>query len=603
MKIMKITPEVTPQTPMNEIDGTACPNPIVSPLIPSLSNQTPSPATPPVTQKTPLRGARIIRMLLTHCRGGFVLVQPLTRLIPRATLYRYISELVADGSLIQQGRTYQSTADGLRRLAESESNINWSILNGVYAPLQLVPTVQLRAVIELILCAIAARLAAFRDDHHAGFVLFGHTLSWKSSLARFVCLMLGLSPSTHVIELGTESGQSLWLRRDARGDVTFQRDILTASFLAFEEYLEAAPKVRAIIQRFLCGRTSIPFENSVLPLPPVCLVTMNARPKASLEERTTFKAHQVRRLVLCNTDQIRQPDLALIGEQALQAAAQHPPLTVPPARTDCQQYRPQIVRLVRDLITPEAQPLVDVELVILLCAGMTGFIEDDQRAIQQALYNFALVTQTLGWVVGDWLAVIGAFSLDGTPTTAVPSPVTPAQSTLSLSDTIILRRPIMDDRESIVPKFSLSEEQKARLVWMSEQERIPVDQAFEVLMDYYQHLGERDLEHLNSVIFLGKELKLREISAKAVLRYLTLMQELATRNQTLDHLDAALEMMPSLERTGLTPGSVPEAETIYLAARLTASEVTVNEVERWLTGRQHRRRLGAPPGSEAASRE
>ena len=155
----------------------------------------------------------------------------------------------------------------------------------------------------------------------------------------------------------------------------------------------------------------------------------------------------------------------------------------------------------------------------------------------------------------------------------------------------------MDDRESIVPKFSLSEEQKARLVWMSEQERIPVDQAFEVLMDYYQHLGERDLEHLNSVIFLGKELKLREISAKAVLRYLTLMQELATRNQTLDHLDAALEMMPSLERTGLTPGSVPEAETIYLAARLTASEVTVNEVERWLTGRQHRRRLGAPPGS------
>ena len=160
----------------------------------------------------------------------------------------------------------------------------------------------------------------------------------------------------------------------------------------------------------------------------------------------------------------------------------------------------------------------------------------------------------------------------------------------------------MDDRESIVPKFSLSENQKARLVWMSEHEGIPVDQAFEVLMDYYQDLGQRDLEHLNSVISLGRELKLRELSAQAVLRYVKLMQELATRNQTLDHLDAALEMLPSLERTGLTPGSVPEADTIYMAARLTASGVTVNEVERWLTGRQRRRRPGAPPDREADSR-
>ena len=32
----------------------------------------------------------------------------------------------------------------------------------------------------------------------------------------------------------------------------------------------------------------------------------------------------------------------------------------------------------------------------------------------------------------------------------------------------IIRRRIMEDRESIVPKFSISEEQKARLIWLSE---------------------------------------------------------------------------------------------------------------------------------------
>lgn len=66
-----------------------------------------------------------------------------------------------------------------------------------------------------------------------------------------------------------------------------------------------------------------------------------------------------------------------------------------------------------------------------------------------------------------------------------------------------------------------------------------------------------------------------------------------------------MEMLPFLERAGLTPGSVSEAETIHMhmAARLTASGVTVTEVERWLIGRQRRRRPGASPDSEAASRE
>ena len=160
----------------------------------------------------------------------------------------------------------------------------------------------------------------------------------------------------------------------------------------------------------------------------------------------------------------------------------------------------------------------------------------------------------------------------------------------------------MDERESLIPKFSLSEQQKARLIWMAEQESIPVDHALDVLLDYYRSLGDRDLDDLNNINRLGKELKLRELSAQDVYRYMRLMQILAERHQTLDHLDAAIEMLPTLERAGLTPGSVPEAETIHLAARLTASGVTLTEVERWLSGRQRRRLPEIPTGSEEASR-
>jgi hypothetical protein len=521
--------------------------------------------------------------------------------VPRATLYRHVATLVAEGCLVQEGRSYRTTPEGLRRLAVAESAVDWAVLDRVYPPLQVVPTVQHRAVIELILAAIAARRASLREDHHPSFVLFGHTLAWKTSLARFVCAMLGLSPSIHLIDLSAESGQSLWLRRDARGEVMFQREILTAPFLALDEYLEAEAKVRTIIQHFLSGRISLPFENGVLRIEPVCLVTMNARPKPSLEGRTTFSAPQLRRLVLCDVDHIPLPDLALLGERPLQAAAEHPPIQVPPPRVDCQQYRPQIVRLVRDLLTPDAQSLVDVEMVILLCAGMTAFIEEDERAIQQAVYDLAVVLQTLGWVQLDWVAVVSAFSLYATPAAAPPL-VPLAHTTTDRTDTIILRRPIMEDRDSLVPQFSISEKQKARLIWLSEQEGIPVEHALDVLLDSFQLLGDRDLDHLNNVVRLSKELKRRELPAWAVSLTLKLMEEVTKREQTLDDFEAALDLLPALRGLGLTLDSVPGADTIHIAAQLTANGVTITEVERWLARRLHRRRTAAPPDSGEAPR-
>ena len=576
--------------PLTETTDIGRPNPTVSLPVSCLSHQTPIPTTRPFTLGTAVRGPRIDRLLLTHCRQEFVGVQPLLRVVPRATLYRHLAKLSEEGSLSQRGRTYRTTAEGLRRLAAVESTMDWQVFDGLFPPLQGVPSVQHRAIIELILAAIVARRASLQDDHHPAFVLFGHTLAWKTSLARFLCSMLGLDPSTHIINLASESGQSLWLRKDARGEVTFRREILSAPFLTFDEYLEAHPKVRTVIQHFLSGRTAIPFENSVLSITPVCFVTMNARPKPSLEGRTTFTAPQLRRLILCDVDQVAIPDLARIGQQPLQAAARYPSITIPASGQDCQPYRPQILRLVRDLITPEAQSLIDVDMVMLLCSGMTGFINDPERAIQQTLYNLCLVKQTLGWVHADWLAVVSAFCLHDAPTASLPAPVIAAHSTTTLPDTILLRRRIMDERESIVPKFSISDELKARLIWLSEQEGIPVEHAVDVLLDYYKNLGDRDLDDLNSVIRLGRDLKCRELSAQAVHHYLQLIQALVDRKQTLDHVEAALEMLPVLERAGLSPGSVPGAETIEVAARLTASGVTLTEVERWLARRQRRPR-------------
>jgi hypothetical protein len=67
--------------PLTETTEIGRPNPTVSLPVPCLSHQTPIPTPRPITQGTAVRGPRIDRLLLTHCRQGFVLVHPLIHLV------------------------------------------------------------------------------------------------------------------------------------------------------------------------------------------------------------------------------------------------------------------------------------------------------------------------------------------------------------------------------------------------------------------------------------------------------------------------------------------------------------------------------------------
>src|SRR5207247_678487 len=188
------------------------------------------------------------------------------------------------------------------------------------------------------------------------------TLRWKTSLGLFVCHALGLDPARHVVDLGTESGKSLTVRRSASGGLAFERDLLGASFVTLDEFLNADNSVRSSLGLFLAGRLAVPFENEQLGVKPVALLTLNPREKPTLEGRIGLPAPLIRRAILADLDAVAMPDLATVGQQAIRAAQEHAPLVIQPPAVDCVIYRERVVDVVRGILRPEAHERVAVEL-------------------------------------------------------------------------------------------------------------------------------------------------------------------------------------------------------------------------------------------------
>ena len=148
-----------------------------------------------------------------------------------------------------------------------------------------------------------------------------------------------------MVDLAAEAGRSLWIRRDAAGEIRSQRALLSAAVVVLDEYGLADRAVRQAIVPFLSGRRRVPVENDVLPITPVPIITMNPRPGEALTARTGFSPPQLRRLVPCDLGAIPLPNLALTGEQALDVARRDGPLELRVPRGSCDEFREAVVRL------------------------------------------------------------------------------------------------------------------------------------------------------------------------------------------------------------------------------------------------------------------
>ena len=526
------------------------------------------------------------RTILRHSEHEFVLMHDLLKHVARGSLYRHVGNLLNAGLLEKRGRTYHSTEEGKRRLAELTSRIDWNIWNQIYPPMRSVPTPQHRAGIELTTAAVVARQADnSKDDHHPAIVLMGPTLAWKTSQAMFQCHLLGAAPAQTIIDLTTETGRSLLVRRDGKGAQTFRRELLDGRLIVFDDVLEAESSLRSSIHHFLSGRKIIPVENDLLRIMPVSLVTLNPRPnKTTLEAQTSFSTAQLRRQVLINLANVALPDLANLGHLALEAAIKHGPLPLPPPSANAETWRSRIVGLVHEILLPEVWPRVDTEMLITLITGMSAFITDPECAIRQTVFDFAITAETLGWSCSGWSDAVSRFSLH-TPLLTRRRKDRESHESSAEEHPIILWRSAMDGyKESGLPPFIISDENKARMIAIGVNEGVPFDHGLGIVLDYYLSLERAgfDLQALHSAIELGKDLKRRSITANEIKIVLGVLKGLEEEEMTVDEFSTACTVVSLLKEEGVSPDLEHCESAVSLAAQLLASGIPLAEIEQWL---------------------
>ena len=141
-------------------------------------------------------------------------------------------------------------------------------------------------------------------------------------------------------------------------------------------------------------------------------------------------------------------------------------------------------------------------------------------------------------------------------------------------------------RESGLPPFVISDENKARMIAIGVEENIPFDHALGIVLDYYissmkRDMG-RDVDDLFSVLELSKDLRERGIPVKDVKAAMIFRKVFREGGYTSEELEAALDLLPLLRAHGLAAQDDRIETVLGLAARLLKSPRSLTELDAWL---------------------
>jgi hypothetical protein len=499
------------------------------------------------------------RAILEYCRDGFRPLSELRKEVPHGTCYRHVKLLCTLGFLEKQSSFYRTTEGGRRALVTASKDRRFNGFADVYAPIAEAPTPTHRAMAELVFTAGVARHHKIRADRHPYFAAAGQTLRWKTSLGQFCCYALGLDPAQHLVECGSESGKSLAIRRDHSGAIVFKRELLDAPFVVLDEFLCAEPSVRPSLQLFLTGRLEVPFENTRLSIQPVPLLTLNIRDRPTLEEQLGLSAPQIRRGLIANFDAVPMPDLAMMGDHAVLAAQQNPPLRLEAPTVDCAPHQRVIVQTLRQILAPAAQSRVDVEIVMTLCTGMTAFIHDAEAAIVQVLYDVGMMAESMKWTNPGWIEAVLHCSLSKSrsavrqidivtspglvPEERGPQPVEPPKP----PGAIPLHVPQL--RRETTPSLNVSDTLKNRLIWAAVDTGQSLEEFLNTLLDLYllHRKDSNTITLLKRAVRIADHLKLTDVEVVELQDYLAAEGSLRRAGLWMTDVPDALRLIPLLE--------------------------------------------------------
>jgi hypothetical protein len=317
------------------------------------------------------------------------------------TIYRKKDELCRKGWLESNKKGgFKTTEQGLLELAKNLGEAPQGLVQ-FYPPLLKVPTEFHVAIIELVIASIIARLNDIRQDKFLSILILGRTLKWKTSAAKFICIMLALDIAATIVSVASEFGKSLWLRKNSTGGISTKRNLLGSLLVVFDDVQNATLETKKIVKLYTDGRKTVPYENDTLSIQATSLLTMNPLKGETVEERSGLETSEIRRHFICDLDKVDIPDLAVRGEEALEAARQYGPLALPKPQGNCSKYRLKIIEFFSRTLTDTGRGLVDIDSIVMLSTAFTSFLSEEE-AVRRILYDSLLLYQTLDWALPDW---------------------------------------------------------------------------------------------------------------------------------------------------------------------------------------------------------
>jgi hypothetical protein len=289
------------------------------------------------------------------------------------------------------------------------------------------------------------------------------------------------------------------------------------------------------------------------------LLTLNIRDRPTLEEQLGLSAPQIRRGLIANFDAVPMPDLAMMGDHAVLAAQQNPPLRLEAPTVDCAPHQRVIVQTLRQILAPAAQSRVDVEVVMTLCTGMTAFIHDADAAIVQVLYDVGMMAESMKWTNPGWIEAVLHCSLSKSrsavrqigiatspglvPEERGPQPVEPPKP----PGAIPLHVPQL--RRETTPPLSVSDTLKNRLIWAAVDTGQSLEEFLNTLLDLYllHRKDSNTITLLMRAVRIADHLKLADVEVVELQDYLAAEGSLRRAGLWMTDVPDALRLIPLLE--------------------------------------------------------
>ncbi len=340
--------------------------------------------------------------ILKYCLDKYKPMKTLYDKVPRATAHRWVNSLVKDGHLEKKGSVYKTTPKGRSTLTEDETDMDWDILEKEIQHLKYITNNTQRCLIELVLPSMVARRDEILINHHPTFVLFGPTYKGKTWIVEVICHILGLDPIKHIHKTMAESGNSTFFRKGPHGKLVWKSEILESPLVCFDEYHKAKEKVRNNNWLYIQGEIYIRVEDMSLKIKPVSILIYNPKKGEEIGDRIKYEPQHKRRSIICDFSHVHIDEKERKnGEKILKKIQDIPPLTLPPHKSDCERYRDLIFTFLPDCVKDDSDFIIDCDMVLMLCAGMTAFLPE-KKAVLVVLHRYLTIIETLGYLKENW---------------------------------------------------------------------------------------------------------------------------------------------------------------------------------------------------------